>query len=84
MSLISVKDQEHFQDRQFLRTRFTAGKSETDRMYNQNMFVIPPTDWKYIRRLFTPVFSSAKLKVMVRKLRTALSMHSLLLIIPNS
>ena len=35
-------------------------------MYNQNMFVIPPTDWKYIRRLFTPVFSSAKLKVMVR------------------
>ena len=36
------------------------------RMYNQNMFVIPPADWKYIRRLFTPVFSSAKLKVMVR------------------
>ena len=35
-------------------------------MYNQNMFVIPPADWKYIRRLFTPVFSSAKLKVMVR------------------
>ena len=37
-------------------------------MYNQNMFVIPPADWKYIRRLFTPVFSSAKLKVMVRYL----------------
>ena len=31
MALISVKDQEHFQDRQFFRTRFTAGKSETDR-----------------------------------------------------
>ena len=29
--MISVKDQEHFQDRQFFRTRFTAGKSETDR-----------------------------------------------------
>ena len=36
-------------------------------MYNHNMFVIPPTDWKYMRRLFTPTFSSAKLKVMVRK-----------------
>ena len=28
---ILCKDQEHFQDRQFFRTRFTAGKSETDR-----------------------------------------------------
>ena len=40
--------------------------SMAPRMYNQNMFVVPPADWKYIRRLFTPVFSSAKLKVMVR------------------
>ena len=80
-SLISVRDHEHFQDRQLFMTRFTAGKSETDRLYNQNMFVIPPEDWKYIRRLFTPVFTSTKLKVMVRSLTLSMKQYSELLLI---
>ncbi len=60
---LAVKDFHCFTDKQYFGHNLGIGTSYTDRLWNKQMFSLKGPEWKRIRDAFTPVFTSAKLKI---------------------
>ena len=67
LRLIQVKDFDHFVDRvgPHINEKFFKG-GDTDHIWSQQLTSLSGEDWKDVRGAFTPIFTSGKMKGMLK------------------
>jgi cytochrome P450 len=62
---VLVRDFDHFVDRNSIIDLF-QGTSDTDRVWCNVMITMKGDEWKEVRSTFSPIFTSGKMKLMMR------------------
>ena len=71
---ISAKDFEHFMG----RITFGAdkvGKAATDEMWNKTLIKLSGDEWKEVRSMFSPCFTSGRIKMMTKFMKVGHYFH---------
>ncbi len=63
---VLVKDFPYFLDRKFGGFDFGVGTSSTDTMWKRQLLSLKGDEWKAVRSTFTPIFTSGKMKMMMK------------------
>ena len=66
MKSLSVKDFNYFVDRTFNGYDLGRGTSYTDQIWKAQMLGLKGDQWREVRATFSPIFTSGKMKMMMR------------------